>query len=276
MSFFDSLEQIHLGGISLATVISAFLLLIFCLLAKKIIRRVLTNIIEKSHMDKGLKSFFSGSVNLVTWVIVVLVVLDHLGIPVTSLVALVSVIGLALSLSVQSILENLFSGLTVLGTRPFNIGDFIDIGDISGTVKAIGLFYTVIGTADGKSVYLPNSSVTSANVVNYSTNPSRRIDLDVTASYDDPPEKVKTAILKAIENTPEILPEPAPFVGVSEYGSSSIKYSLYVWAPTANFRSVKFDLTEKLYYAFIEEGVTMTYDHLNVHITEKKTESGKQ
>jgi small conductance mechanosensitive channel len=270
MSFFDSLEQYRIGSLSLATILYAVVVLIICLLARKIINNILTNVINKSMLDKGLKSFLSSAVNTVIWIVIILITADNLNIPITSLVAVLSVAGLAFSLSLQSLLANLFSGLTILATKPFNVGDLVEVNDTTGTIKTIGLFYTIVSTADGRTVYIPNNTVTAAKVTNYSTNPNRRIDLEIAVSYDDSPEKVKEAINDAIASIPEILSDPAPFVGVAEYGNSSIKYSILVWAERANFLSAKFALNEKLFEAFSKNGVTMTYDHLNVHLIDRK------
>lgn len=269
MELFSSLETIKIGNISLADVLSTLFVLIICLIAKRIIKKAAANIIEKTHLDKGIKTFLTSAIDVLVWIILILIVADNLGIPVNSLVALVSVASLALSLSVQNLLTNIFSGMSILGTKPFTVGDFIDIDGTSGTVTSLGLFYTVINTTDNRVIYMPNSTVAGAKVINYSVNPMRRIELTVTASYDDEPEKVKAALLKAVELTEGTLSDPAPFTGVLSYGSSSIEYQLYAWADRAEFLKVKFNLTENIYSVFKSEGVTMTYDHLNIHVVDK-------
>lgn len=269
MDIFASLESISIGKYSLAKILSTILTVIICLIVKRILSRMLTRIIKRTHLEKSIKSFLTSAVDVVLWVIIILVAADTLGIQVTSLVAIASVVSLALSLSVQNILTNIFSGMTILTTKPFSVGDFIDIGGTIGTVTSLGLFYTVINTADNKVIYMPNSKVAEAEVINYSVNPIRRIELNVTASYDDEPEKVKAALIKAAEMTEGALSDPAPFAGVSNYGSSSIEYSLLVWVSKDDFLPVKFRLTEAVHDAFSSEGVTMTYDHLNIHVIDK-------
>lgn len=269
MDIFSSLEKISIGKISLASILSTLVVLIICLIVKRILSKAAANIIERTHLDKGIKSFLSSAVNVLIWVVVILIVADNLGIPITSLVAIVSVASLALSLSVQNLLTNIFSGMTILGTKPFTVGDFVDIGGTSGTVTKLGLFYTVINTPDNQIIYTPNSTVANTKVINYSVNPIRRIELTVTASYDDEPEKVKAALMEAAERTEGALNDPAPFAGVSSYGSSSIEYKLYVWSDKSTFLSTKFSLTENVHSAFKAEGVAMTYDHLNIHVIDK-------
>ncbi|MGM9521897.1 MAG: mechanosensitive ion channel family protein [Oscillospiraceae bacterium] len=268
MDIFASLESIKIGQFSLAKILSTILLLAVCLIVRRILGKAVRRIIERTHLEKSIKSFLKSAVDVVIWIIIILIVADTLGIQVNSLVAIASVVSLALSLSVQDILTNIFSGMTILSTKPFGVGDFIDLGGTTGTVTSLGLFYTVINTADNKVVYMPNSKVVGAEVINYSVNPIRRIELNVAASYDDEPEKVKAALIKAAEMTEGALSEPAPFAGVLNYGSSSIEYSLLVWAGKDDFLPVKFRLTEAVHDAFCAGGVTMTYDHINVHMVE--------
>jgi len=269
MEFFDSLAGIRFGSISLSTILSALVVVAICYVVKGIVNKIFASIMEKSSLDGSLKSFLKTAVNVGIWAFIVVIVAGTLGIPTASLVAALSVAGLALSLSVQGILGNLFSGMIMMGTRPFHDGDLVDIGGTTGVVQSLGLFYTVIVTADKRTVHIPNSTVAGSSVLNYSTAPQRRIDLVITASYDDSAEKVKKALYEACADANGILADPAPAVVVSEYGASSIAYTVMAWADNADFLSAKGDLMEKVRTSFEKNGVTMTYDHLNVHIVEK-------
>ena len=265
--FFAQLDQIGLGNITLGTVFSALLTFIILFIVRKLLLKLSQKIIDKAtHLDVSVKSFLQGAVGLVLWVIVLLITADRLGIPITSLVAVVTVIGAALSLSLQSILENLFAGMTILATRPLDVGEYVETAGIAGTVRKLGLFHTVLVTPDGREVYVPNRLVTNGVVVNYADEPRRRIELAVTASYDDEPDKVTSALLMAADTTEGALKDPAPMAFVTNYGNSSIEYMLYAWAPGGDFLSVKYALTRRVFYAFRERGVTMTYDHLNLHV----------
>ena len=148
--FFKSLETVKLGSISLSSILSAVLLLVICCIVIRILCRAFEKVLGKSKIDPSLKGFLKSACKAVLWVIAIIIIADSLGIPVTSLVAVLSVAGLALSLSVQGLLTNLFSGITLLITRPFVVDDFIEIGDCIGTVREVGLFYTKVCTIDNK------------------------------------------------------------------------------------------------------------------------------
>ncbi len=149
--------------------------------------------------------------NILLWFITLMVVADSLGINASSLLALVSILGLAVSLSVKDSLSNLAGGLTILGTKPFKVGDYVEIGETGGTVQEIGLVYTKLTTIDNRRILMPNSLVVDAQVTNYTTEPLRRVDLTVSASYDAPVEKVKQTIQGVLKDHDKILLDPPPF-----------------------------------------------------------------
>ena len=270
--FFESMENIKLGDLSLATICSTIILLVICIIVRKIVLRIFCRAIGRTKMEAGLKSFLSAAAGIIMWIIIALIVADSFGIPMTSLVALLSVVSLALSLSVQNILENLFSGMTILSTKPFTVGNYVEMGTTAGTVSSVGLFYTVLTTPDGKAIHVPNRTVTGSTLTNFSANTRRRIDVTVSASYDDSTDKVKAALQDALGATEGILQDPEPMVGVSDYGDSAIKYSIWAWCDTGVFIKTKFSLMENIRDAFERHGVTMTYNHLNVHLTGGESE----
>lgn len=270
MDFFTSLSEVSLLGFTLGSILSALLVLILCVVFRRLAMKLMRRILDRAtHIDPSLKSFLSGSVNALLWVIIVLVVVDKLGIPITSLVAVFSVVGVALSLALQNILENIFSGMTLLATKPIQVGEYVEIGGAVGTVRNVGLFYTVLTTYDGKTLYVPNSTVTSGTVTNYSDNPDRRIDIAVSASYDDEPKAVIEALLMAARTTEGVLQDKPIMAYVTNYADSSIEYALYAFSKNSAFLTTKYALTERIFYAFRECGITMTYDHLNVHLETK-------
>ena len=158
------------------------------------------------------------------------------------------------------------SGITILLTRPFEDGDFVEAGDVSGTVKDIGLIYTQLCTLDNKDIYVPNSDLSASKIVNYSREPQRRVDLTFGADYTCRPEQVKAALHNAVSLVSGILPEPAPFVRVSGYGESNIEYTVRVWCKTADYWTVYYDLMEAVGAAFDAHGVSMSYPQMNVHV----------
>lgn len=267
--FFESLSDIKLGELSLGTLLGAVIVFIICYIVIRILNKTALRLIGKSRIDASLKSFLTSAIKAVLWVIAALIIADSLGIPVTSLVALLSVVGLALSLSIQGLLGNLFSGITLLVTRPFVVGDYIEIGDRGGTVRSIGLFYTVLTTPDNKMIHVPNGDITAAKIENYSSEELRRVDMTFGADYSCPTDAVLAALLEAAKCDERILSDPAPFVGISEFASSDVRYCLRVWCKNADYWDVRFALNESVRDSFEKHGVIMSYEHLEVHINEK-------
>ncbi len=263
---FEKLDSIHLGSFSLGGVLSTLLVLLVCLVIRRLFLRLFYRMLDRTKLEGSVKGFLKAAINVALWIVLVLIVADKLGIPMSSLVALVSVVSLALSLSVQNILTNLFSGMTILGTHPFIAGDWVDIGGTAGTVQSVGLFYTIIKVPDGRMVHIPNSTVAESKVENYTSFPTRRIDIDVSASYDDPTEAVHGAIRRAIDMTEGLVLDPEPIIAIKSYGDSAITYMVLVWAETPKWFATKCALMENIRASFAESGVHMTYPHLNVHM----------
>ena len=266
---YGALGRIRIGSMALSTLISAVLTFITCFIVMQIILKTLERILGRANkIDGTLKGFIHSAVKIVLWILTGIIVAGALGIPTTSLVALISIAGLALSLSVQNILSNLFSGLTLLVSKPFKSGDYVEVGGRNGIIKSVGLFYTQLNTLDNVSINIPNSDVTGTTVINYSREPLRRVDRVFSAAYESSTEDVKAAILEAISRDEKILRDPAPFVRLSEYKDSCIEYTVRVWCKCADYWDVFFNLNENVRDCFAEKGVEMTYNHMNVHILE--------
>lgn len=252
---------------TLATALQAIVVFIICLVAIKLLTKACTKLLGKSkHLDPSLKSFFASAIKVALWSVAIMIIASALGINITSLVAVLSVAGVALSLALQGLLANIFSGITILATRPISVGNFVEVGGQSGTVKTIGLFYTSIATIDNKIIYVPNGEITSAKIINYTAEPLRRVDLAINTSYDCATEDVRNAINAAIANTDKALDEPAPFVAIAAYNASTIEYTVRVWCKTADYWDVYFALNESIRASFAEHDVEMSYEHINVHM----------
>ena len=269
-SFFDTIKAFQIGNISISGLLSALLILVVCAIIIKIITTVVEKALDKSKkIDNTLRGFVTSAIKAALWVIALIIVANALGIDTASLVAVVGIIGLALSLSVQNILSNLFSGLTLLITKPFAAGDFVEIAGKTGLVKTLGLFYTQLDTLDNVAVSIPNGDVTASSVNNFSREPLRRVDQYFCAAYTEDTEKVRAAILEAAAEDEKILQDPAPFVRLFAYEGSSIKYVSRVWCKGADYWDVYFGMNERVRESFKRNGVPMTYEHVNVHIVEK-------
>ena len=207
-------------------------------------------------------------VRVVLYGLLILIAASALGIDVTGVVALASVVTLALSLALQNSLTNLIGGFTLLYTHPFTSGDYVEIAGQSGTVQEIGMAYTKLTTPDNKMVSIPNSSVVGAEIVNYTVTGTRRVDVEVTASYDAPIQKVIAALREAAD-VPQRLEDKDIFAEVMNYGDSSISYAVRIWTTGADYWTAKFDIQRRIKEIFDREGIEMTYPHLNVHIQDK-------
>lgn len=267
MSFFSFLSDVKIGSLSLSTILSAVIILLICIVVSIIINKVLRRIISKGKTDAVLAGFIKSAVRVVLWILTAVIVAESLGIPSTSLVAAFSVVGLALSLSVQNTLSNIFSGLTVLVTKPFAAGDYIETPDISGTVMSVNLFYTVLKTPDNKPVYVPNGDITKSRISNYSREAQRRLDMTFRASYNDSTEDVRAAITKVIFEDSRIFSDPAPQIIILSFEKSSVNYGVRVWIKKEDYWGVCFDLNEAVRSSFERNGITMAYEHLDVHIS---------
>lgn len=258
------------GNLALDTIVSGILTFLVCYIVIRVVRAILAKTLGKAQkLDMPVRSLIYKAVTVLLWAITVIIVAGAFGINAASLVAILSVAGLALSLSVQNLLTNFFSGIMLLINKPFSEGDFVELGDKVGTVKNIGFFSTVVCTPDNVDIIIPNGDLTAAAVRNYTREPERRVDLTFSASYDAPTEKVKDAILQAAEKDARILPFPVPFVRLLAYEGSSIKYVARVWCKNADYWDVYFDLNENVRETFAANGIEMTYEHVNVHMIEK-------
>lgn len=239
--------------------------------AIRLLTRLVDRLLDGSKSLADVRVYIRSSVHVFLWFLLALMLAGTLGIEVTSIIAMLSVAGLAVSLALQNTLSNLAGGLMILVTKPFALGDYVEIdgGGTSGVVAEIGLAYTKLTTYDGKRVSIPNSQVSAAKITNYTNEGGRRVDVVFSASYDAPTQRVKDAILEVADSLPAVRREPAPVVWITKYGASSIDYVVRVWTSTEAYWDVYNALMEGARESFARHGVEMTYNHLNVHIAER-------
>ena len=249
------LSALHLGIISVGALLGAVVTLVVCILAVRIITVLLRRVLGKTTLEQRVSKYIVSTVRFVLWVVTVLIVAQQLGIPVTSLVALFSVVSLAVSLAVQNVLANVAGGLVLLVTKPFTVGDYIDTPSGEGTVREMSLTYTFLETMEGQRLAVPNSTLSSGKIINYSTLATRRLQHKITASYDDATADVRRACLTAVGRTANVLADPAPVVYVSSYGESSIEYIVRCWTKTEDYWPAYYQLLEEIRTAFNEAGV---------------------
>lgn len=271
MEEIEKILQTKLGGYSLSHILSAILTLLICLLVSRLLLKLAKKLLHRGKkLNDRLRQIILTAIKVVLYVLTGIITAGALGLNTTSVTALVSVLTLGVTLAAEDILGNVAGGLVILSSHPFNIGDEIEISGTVGVVREIALNHTKVETCNGQYVMLPNKELSSSRIVNYTAMGRRRVVRTVTASYDAPTEVVKAACLEAVAATPNVMTEPAPSVYLTDYGSSAIEYSVRCWAETKDYWDVYYALNENLRTAFAAHGVEMTYDHLNVHVLERK------
>lgn len=259
------IKELTLGGI-----IRVVLLVLIGYIVIRMLMRVVDRLLERSKSMADIRVYIRSGVRIFLWFLLALMVAGSLDIDVTSIIAMLSVAGLAVSLALQNTLSNLAGGLVILVTKPFVVGDYIDAEGTAGTVAEIGLAYTKLTTPDAKRISVPNSQMSGAKITNYTNENGRRVDLIFSAAYDAPTETVKTAIREVVESIPAIRQDPKPVIWINAYGASSIDYVVRAWTTTQDYWDVYYALMEGVRESFARHNVEMTYNHLNVHLMEKK------
>lgn len=278
MRFLQSVANaigLNLQNLSLGKMLWSVAVLIVLIIISNILSKIFSNMIKKTKMSESLRKFIVRMIKFMMIFISVMIFADSIGIPITSIVAIFSLFGLAISLSLQNLLGNIMSGISILMLKPFDIGDFIET-DISGTVSAIGLFYTELKTIDNKTVFIPNEHIVDCKLTNYTRQDRRRIDIQANAAYDCDIKTVKLALLDAIKSVDTILNEPAPIVGVSKYGDSAVIYDVRAWTETDNYWPSYYALMEAISASYKKHGVSMAYNRLEVDILSDHRQGDKQ
>lgn len=253
-------------GLKLAV---ALLIIITGFAIVNIIIKVLDNALSKSKIDMSLHSFIKSVASFFSKVIIIIIAATILGIPPATFIAVLSAAGLAIGLALKDSLSNFAGGILILIFRPFNVGDFVEAEGCSGTVKDIQLLYTVLRTTDNRRITIPNGQLANGKVVNYSVEPTRRLDLVFSASYDDDIEKVKETLVNVIARHPLIFKEPGPVIRPTSYNDSSIDYTVKVWCNREDYWSIHYDLHEQVKVAFDKEGVTIPLNTADINLYQK-------
>lgn len=254
------------GMLTLHSLVPAAVLLIVCLFVIKAILKIVDSILSRDKIDKSLNVFIRSSIKYILLFLTILIVAATMGINITSLVAVFSILGLAISLAVQGALSNIAGGFIILVSKPFKVDDYVDVGGVEGTIKEIGLIYTKLLTLDGKLIHVPNGDISSSRITNFTYEGVRKVNLHFTASYDSPVETVYKALREAVKATPGFFKEEEPLIQVTNYLESSIEYLVRAGLKAEDYWPAYFALMENVKYSFDENGVEMTYNHINVHM----------
>ncbi len=260
--FFDGTGK----AIAWALVILAVGLLLIAVVTKAVQK----NTMKSRKIDNAAASFVTSVVSLIAYVGLMLVIIGTLGFSTESIITAFSSVMLAIALGLQNTLASLANGILLIFTKPFQAGDYVDIGGTSGTVKEIKLFSVKIVTPDNLTIVIPNNTVFGSTIINYSKMPLRRIDIVLPVSYDVDVAKLKELVNGLIAKDTRIAKDPAPFFRLTEYGESSLNFTLRAWTNTSIYWDVRFDLMEGILEALRENGVEIPFNQLDVHIKSKE------
>ncbi len=244
------------------TVLMLVAVIVIGYIAVKLILRLLKKILSKTNIDHTAVTFILSFVRVILYLLVVITALATIGVNVTSLITAVGAAALTAGLALQDSLSNLASGLIILLNKPFVAGDILEFEGITGRVENIKIFFTTIHTLDNKIVTIPNSRLTTDNVVNCTMVDKRRVDLRYSISYDDDIAKVKALIYDIIAENPNVLSDPAPAVHVGKHLDSGIEIVVMVWAEPDDYYDVYYYMQENVKLKFDENGITIPYPHV--------------
>lgn len=264
LEFFKTIFQ-ALSGFTMQRLLPAILICAAGLLIIFILTKLINKLIRRTKLENPASKLLMSVVRIALYLLLALIVASSLGIDVTGVIALASVLTLAISLAVQDALSNIIGGFTLIGTKPFTVGDFVEIGGQSGTVTSIGLNYTKLLTADRKTVSMPNRTIVSSQIINFTVEGTRRVDININVAYGNEPEDVIEALKKAAQ-VPTALQEPIPYAAVSSYNESTVGYILQVWCTADNYWTTMHAVNSNIRSVFKEADIRMTYPHLNVHL----------
>jgi small conductance mechanosensitive channel len=231
----------------------------------KLINRLTRQMLERKNVDPTIQSFLKSFVSILLNVLLIIMVISALGVDTTSFAALLASTGVAAGMALSGNLQNLAGGLIILLFKPFKVGDFIEAQGTMGKVKEIQIIHTILLTVDNKEIYLPNGSLSSGSITNYSKMATRRVDFTVSVEYGTDVEKVMNA-LKAIANSDErILKDPEPFCALSALADSSVNFTFRVWVNGADYWPVFFDLNKQIYKEFNSQAIKFPFPQLQIH-----------
>ena len=247
-------------------VVGAIATLIIGTWIAKLISKYAGKALKKKNVDETLSKFLVSlaKIGLITFVIISAAA--QVGIQTASFVAVIGAVGLAIGFALQGSLSNLAAGVMLIIFKPVKVGDYIEGGGSTGVVESVGIFVTTLVTVDNKVVYVPNATLTSGNITNFTVKDTRRVDMVFGISYSDDIDKARSAINEVINANSKILKEPKPAVLVSELGDSSVNFNVRPWVNTADYWDVYFDITEGIKKKFDEQKISIPFPQRDVHI----------
>ncbi len=234
----------------------------------KVIVALVRRLLSRARLDDILVNFIASILKTVLFLVVIIAALDRLGVNTTSLIAVLGGAGLAIGLALQDSLKNFAAGVMLIVFRPFKTGDYVEAGGVSGTVESIKIFSSTFRTGDNREVIIPNGGIYGGVITNYSARETRRIDMVFSIGYDDDLKKAKQVIAGILEDEPRILTDPPALVAVNELAENSVDLKVRPWVKTTDYGSVLSDLNERIKLAFDENGISIPFPQMDVHLGE--------
>ena len=264
--YFDSLPDKILQ--LLPSIIWSVVIVIIGVLLGKLAGKVVVKILVKRNVDKSVHHFLSKITNVIIIIIFAVMALSNLGFDISSFVAALGAAGITAGLGLKDCIAQFASGIQILFNKPFNSGDFIEIDGLMGTVEDIRFMNTSLVTVDNKRIIIPNNHITANDLINYSSQSTRRIDLVYSVSYNQDINKAKDVLIKTASDNKFVLKTPAPYVGVKEHGSHSINLVCQVWCNGKDYWNTFYSMQETVKINFDANGIEIHYEQLDVHIKE--------
>ena len=231
----------------------------------RMLNRLVKRLMDKRNVDISIKTFVRSLVNILLTVLLIISVVGALGVETTSFAALLASAGVAVGMALSGNLQNFAGGLVILLFKPYKVGDWIDAQNVSGTVKEIQIFHTILTTADNKLIYVPNGALSSGVVTNYSNQTTRRVEWIVGVDYGEDYNKVEKVVREVLATDKRILDDPAPFIALHALDASSVNVVVRVWVNSADYWGVYFDINKAIYATFNEQGINFPFPQLTVH-----------
>ena len=231
----------------------------------RMLNRLVRRLMDKRNVDISIKTFVRSLVNILLTVLLIISVVGALGVETTSFAALLASAGVAVGMALSGNLQNFAGGLVILLFKPYKVGDWIDAQNVSGTVKEIQIFHTILTTADNKLIYVPNGALSSGVVTNYSNQTTRRVEWIVGVDYGEDYNKVEKVVREVLAADKRILDDPAPFIALHALDASSVNVVARVWVNSADYWGVYFDINKAIYATFNEQGINFPFPQLTVH-----------
>lgn len=252
---------INAGG----SILKAVLVFIVGKFLISLLKKLTVRMLEKRKVDVSIKTFIRSLVNITLTILLIVSVVGALGVETTSFAALLASAGVAIGMALSGNLQNFAGGLVILLFKPYKVGDWIEGQNVSGTVKEIQIFHTVLATADNKLIYVPNGALSNSVVTNYNTQNMRRVEWIIGVEYGENYEKVEAVVNGLIDAEQRILKDPAPFVALKALSASSVDIVIRAWVKPEDYWGVYFDMNKTIYDTFNKQGIGFPFPQLTVH-----------